>query len=110
MTAIPRAFALGGTAGPVLLGLIVVVSAELRAEYWHFSQLMSELGETGSRTFSYSVATSVLSLCALIAVGWSLPERNGSGLFQRLALGFPFLWLALVSWRLWRSAERGEAT
>ncbi len=211
MIAIPRAFALGGIAGPVLFGLIVVVSAELRPGYRHFSQLMSELGETGSRTealmnflgflpsaflvflsslaliarfrttwfgalgslcvllfsvgmfaaglfpcdvsctpdapsqtqrlhfaagmladpalalaplilafrfrqlehwrpmFSYSVATSVLSFCALIAIGWSLPERNGSGLFQRLALGFPFLWLALVSWRLWRSAERREA-
>ena len=190
---------------------IVAVSAKLRPEYSHFSQFMSELGETGSRTqalmnfvgflpsallillssvalvgrfwetwcgvlgslciflfsvgmfaaglfpcdvsctpdapsqtqrlhfaagmladpalalaplklafrfrqlehwrpmFSYSVATSVLSFCALIAIGWSLPERNGSGLFQRLALGFPFLWLALVSWRLWRSAERGKA-
>jgi hypothetical membrane protein len=208
--AIPRAFALGGIAGPVLFGLIVAVSAELRPGYSHFSQFMSELGETGSRTqalmnfvgflpsallvflssvalvgrfratwigalgslcvsvfavgmfvaglfpcdascmpdtpsrtqrvhyvagmvadpalvlaplilafrfrqleywrsmFSYSVATSVLSFCALIAIGWSLPERYGSGLFQRLLLGLPFLWLALVSWRLWGSAERRE--
>ena len=207
MVVIPRAFSLAGIAGPVFFGLIVVVAAELRPEYRHFSQLMSELGEAGSRTealmnyvgflpsavlvflsslalgahfrgswfgtlgslcvslfavgmfaagmfpcdvsctpevpsqtqrlhfaagmvadpalalaplilafrfrqledwrpmFSYSVATSLLSFFALIAIGWSLPERNGSGLFQRLALGLPFLWLALVSWRLWRSAE-----
>ena len=205
---IPRAFALGGIAGPVLFGLIVVVSGELRPDYRHFSQLMSELGETGSRTgalmnlagflpsavliflsslalfdrfrgkwtgalgslwvaafavgmfaaglfpcdvsctpdtpsrsqrlheaasmladpalvlaplllafrfrqlerwrsmFSYSVATSVLSFCALAATGWSLPERSGTGLFQRLFLGLPLLWLALVSWRLWSSEER----
>lgn len=208
--AIPRAFALGGIAGPVLFGLIVVVSGELRPDYSHFSQLMSELGETGSRTgalmnlagflpsavliflsslalldhfrgtwtgalgslcvsvlavgmfaaglfpcdvsctpdtpsrsqrlheaasmladpalvlaplllafrlrrleswrslFSYSVATSVLSFCALLATGWSLSERSGTGLFQRLFLGLPLLWLAIVSWRLWRSEDDRE--
>jgi len=206
--AVPRAFALGGIAGPVLFALIVIVSAELRPEYSHVSQFMSELGETGSRTqalmnfagflpssllvllssvallgrfratwlgalgslcisvfavgmftvglfpcdasctpdtpsrnqrvhdvagmvadpaialaplilafrfrqleywrsiFSCSIATSVLSFCALIAIGWSLPERYGSGLFQRIFLGLPFLWLALVSWRLWGSVGR----
>ena len=211
MVATPRAFSLGGIAGPALFGLIVAIAAERRPEYRHFSQLMSELGESGSPTESlmnyvgflpsalliflaslallahfrrtssgvlgslcvslfavgmfsaglfpcdvsctpdapsqaqrlhfaagmvadpalalaplllayrfrqlehwrslscYSVLTSALSLCALIAVGWSLPERNGSGLFQRVALGLPFLWLALVSWRLWRSPECGEA-
>jgi hypothetical membrane protein len=211
MVAIPRSFSLGGIAGPALFGCIVVVAGEVRPEYRHFSQLMSELGETDgctealmnyvgflpsallvflsslaliahfgetwlgtlgslcvslfavglfaaglfpcdvsctpdnpSRTqrlhfaagmvadpalalaplmlalrfrqleywrsmFSYSVATSVLSFCALIALGWSIPERGGSGMFQRLALGLPFLWLALVSWRLWGSAEREEA-
>jgi hypothetical protein len=211
MVVIPRAFALGGVAGPMVFGSIVIVCAELRPEYRHFSQLMSELGETGSRTellmnylgflpsallillsslvllasfratwlgafgslcvslfavgmlaaglfpcdvsctpdapsqtqqlhfaagmvadpaialaplllafrfrqldrwrsmFSYSVATSVLSFSALIVTAWSLPDRSGSGLFQRLALGLPFLWLALVSWRLWASVEAGEA-
>jgi hypothetical protein len=209
--AIPRAFALGGIAGPVLFGLTVFVSGQLRPEYSHWSQFMSELGETGSRTqtlmnfvgflpsaflillsslallsrlraswtgilgalcvsifaggmfasglfpcdvscmpdapsrsqrlhnvagmvadpalvvapfilafrfrrlkvwrpmFSYSLATSGLSFCALIAIGWSLPERTGTGLFQRGVLGLQFLWLGVVSWRLWVSAGREEA-
>jgi len=55
---------------------------------------------------SYPIATSVLSFCALIAIGGSLPERNGSGLFQRALLGLSFPRLALVSWRLWGSAKR----
>jgi hypothetical protein len=194
----------------MLFRLIAAVSGELRPEYRHFSQLVSELGETGSRTgalmnlagflpaailvflaslaffdrfrgiwtgtlgslclsvfavgmfaaglfpcdvsctpetpsrsqrlheaasmlsdpalvlaplllafrfrriegrhsmSSNSVATSILSFCALLATGWSLAERSGTGLFQRLYLGPPFLWLAIVSWRLWRSEDDRE--
>jgi hypothetical protein len=208
--AIIRACSLGGIAGPVLFGSIVFVSAELRPEYSHFSQFMSELGETGSRSeglmnlagflptavlvflssvallirfrgtwpgvlgsmcvslfalgmfaaglfpcdvsctpaepsrtqrlheaagmvadpalvlaplilglrfrqlekwrsmFSYSVATFALGFGALVAMVWSLPERHASGVFQRILVGVPFLWLALVSARLWIS-ERSEA-
>jgi hypothetical protein len=210
--AIPRSFALAGIFGPLLFGLAVAFSAQLDPEYSHYSQFMSELGETGSRSqalmnfagflpaalllllasmalidrfgatragtlgsaciavfavgmfvaglfpcdpgctpevpsrsqriheiagmfadpalalaplilafgfrrlapwrswFVISLATSLVSFCALIAMAWSLPERSGSGLFQRLAVGLPFLWLAIVCGRLWRSAAgRGPA-
>ena len=75
---VPRAFALGGIAGPVLFGLIVAVSAKLRPEYSHFSQFMSELGETGSRTqalmnfvgFLPSALLILLSSVALVGRFW----------------------------------------
>lgn len=204
--ATPRALALGGVLAPVLFAMAVVVSAELRPDYSHYSQFMSELGETGGRSatvmnfagffstgllvflasvalfssfgatwvgalgaacfsaaglgmfasgifscdlsctpdtptraqqlhdiagaitfpalvsaplilglrfrkldewrsmFPYSVLTTILGLFAVIALVWSVPERSGTGVFQRLVLGLSLVWLAIVSWRMWTGA------
>ncbi len=42
-----RILALGGVAGPVVFGSVVVVCAALRPDYSHSLQVMSVLGETG---------------------------------------------------------------
>lgn len=43
----PRVLVLGGIAGPVLFAIVVVICAELRPDYNHISQFISELGEAG---------------------------------------------------------------
>jgi hypothetical membrane protein len=42
-----RFLALGGVAGPALFASVVIVCAELRPEYSHATQFISELGESG---------------------------------------------------------------
>lgn len=43
-----RIFALGGIAGPLLFGLITMISAALRPDYSHVRNFISELGASGT--------------------------------------------------------------
>jgi hypothetical membrane protein len=43
-----RLLALGGVAGPIVFSVVVIVSAELRVDYSHIANFISELGATGT--------------------------------------------------------------
>jgi hypothetical membrane protein len=78
-----RCLALGGLAGPIVFVFLVVLCGALRPDYSHVTQLMSELGESGSShaslmNFFGFVSSGVLLAAFGVSLTYALPRTTSS--------------------------------